>query len=247
MIPGLCQAGSDLPSRTDVERVEDKVPARSVKITIRNATKFSFTKLKGDDSTLCHGCFTDPFSFPPTISPCEAVTWFAESNFPATGTEGWVKYQVVPFKGQTLNDTILIYWDNPFVGNTFFGYQASSQNDLDPKKLWQADCGDDVHLVFEGQPSQFDFFAPYPAILNDQLVGLTQGDLDGKSGSTIVILPFPWQDQLYAHAWFDIGITDKTDSSMNLVCQSLSLDPKKGLRALAPGIHSFSLRQRLRT
>jgi hypothetical protein len=86
------------------------------------------------------------------------VTWFAESNGIPPKTEGWVKFQVQDDTFAQLSDTILIYWDNPFVGNTFFGYTTSSQDDLDPRVLWEASCGDDVFPTLENNKPQVNFF-----------------------------------------------------------------------------------------
>jgi hypothetical protein len=221
------------------------MPARNVRITLRNATNFTLTKLKGDNDTLCHGTFTDPFSFPQTINSQDIATWEAESDalITGTGTEGWVKYQVSGF-----SDINTIYWDNPFVGNTFFGFIATSDDSIDPRQSWDADCGDSVQSgggTFPAPPSQFAFFAPHAAILNGRLIGVTQGDIGDETGSNLLILPLPWQDHLAAHAWCDIGIRQKSATSMKLVFKSMSLDPAARLRAIAPGISSFIITQRL--
>jgi hypothetical protein len=215
------------------------MPARTVRITLRNATNFTLTKIKGDQ---CHGSFTDPFNFPQTINSGESATWEAESSGLGTGTEGWVKYQA-----SGVGDIITIYWDNPFVGNTFFGFRASSDDSIDPRQVFNAtNCGDDVHSggsTFPAPPSQFVFFAPHLAFLDGRLIGVVQGDIGDET--FIVILPLPWQEHLAAHAWFDIGIREKSATSMKLVLRSMKLDPAKGLRAVAPGIPSFSVTQRL--
>jgi hypothetical protein len=166
--------------------------------------------------------------------------WEAESSGVATGTEGWVKYQV-----SGLSDTITIYWTNPFVGNTFFGFDASSVDNVDPRQRWNADCGDNVQSggsTFP-PPSQFGFFAVRSAFLGDKLIGVTQGDVGDESVG--LILPVPWQDHLVQHAWFDVGIRELSSVSMKLTLQALNLKPGNGARALSPGIPSFSVKQRL--
>jgi hypothetical protein len=50
---------------------------------------------------------------------------------------------------------------------------------------------------------------------------------------------------LSQHAWFDIGIRDLMPTSMMLVLKVLNVDPTKGMRAIAPGVPSFSMEQRL--
>jgi hypothetical protein len=217
------------------------MPIRMVRMTVRNATSFILTKFKGDNNTLCHGSFTDPFSFPQTINAGDSATWEAESSGVATGTEGWVKYQVTG-----VGDIITFYWTNPFVGNTFFGFQATSVDSVDPKQRWSADCGDAVQSggsTFQPPPSRFNFFAPKSAFLNGKLIGVIQGDVGDESA--LLILPFPWQDHLAVHAWFDIGIRDLTATSMRLILRTLNVGPPMSVRAIAPGIPSFSVTQRL--
>lgn len=225
------------------------MPARTVHIRIFNATNFTLEKIKGDDGTLCHGVFTEPFSFPPTIEPGHDGLWQAESggSIPilgsvATGTEGWVKYRA---KG--VEDTVLIYWDNPFQGGTFFGFKASAQDDLDPKKAsseggFDAACGDD-HLDTGGStftgPKRLDFFALHQGVLNGKLVGLTQGDLN--DGGPVISTNFV-PGEVAEHAWFEIGVYELASASMRLTAKALNLDAAVGFRrSLAPGI-SFTVK-----
>lgn len=234
--------------------------SRSVHMTILNTTDFALRKIK---SNLCHGEFTEPFGFPETIPPGGSGVWQAESDgvIPilgsiATGTEGWVKYRVVssipniPDPG----DMVLFYWDNPFVGNTFFGFKIATQN-IKPSKLWHmaGGCDDDSRDPNDGsgfpeQPSRFKFFALHFALKDGTgpgLVGLIQGERGERFDG--IILPLPGQDHIKPLAWFKIGILDTLPprASLRLPLQAMKVEPSIGIRQSLGVTIPFSLRELL--
>jgi hypothetical protein len=84
------------------------MPARSTHLIFHNKTPFLLSRTDGG---LNHGVFTDPFSFVDRIAPGTTVDWETESDGVATGTEGFVKYQI----GDG-SSGVHIHWDNPFSG-----------------------------------------------------------------------------------------------------------------------------------
>ena len=96
---------------------------RSVRMRVFNMTT-SRLILTGPPNPLQHGRITkDPLE---VINPDQFGEWEAESDgdIPiigsvGTGTEGSLTYSV-----DGHGDTIHLFWDNPAVGNTFFGYET---------------------------------------------------------------------------------------------------------------------------
>jgi hypothetical protein len=91
------------------------MPARSVQIYISNNTDFELTYV---DSQLCHGQWTS--GGPKTIPRKTQDSFESESDGIATGTEGWVKYQLKNTDepngaGDPVFSWVYAYWDNPFV------------------------------------------------------------------------------------------------------------------------------------
>jgi hypothetical protein len=211
------------------------MPFRSAQLTLANCTQFTMKQLRHNE---CHGGLTDGNSFPDTIEPGKRATWEHESQGINTGTEGWVKFRMVG-----AGDTVLIYWDNPAVGNTFFGFAISSKDSLDPNALFgTASCGDDQLPPsggFEPPASQFAFFALSEGILDGKIVGVIEHDTDDPGA---VILPFPGQDRLFAHASFEIGVFDKQHTSLR-ICAAV-LNTAASIRALTSN-GQLSFRQRL--
>jgi hypothetical protein len=235
------------------------MPARSAQITVFNATSFTLDKFKGE---LCHGSFTDPFSFPQTIEPGQSVMWEAESSgsIPiigsiGTGTEGWVKYQV-----REVGDIILFYWDVPFEGNVFFGYNASAADNQDPGTLFgTASCVDNSKISFGSNfptPSRFDFFPLHFVVSGDPrnfpprtytpgAIGVFGVD-EGNVGDEGIFTNFA-DPNGFDHAWFAMGICDTQSTSMLQVCSATGLDASKGLLAAFPGATSIDVRRDLFT
>lgn len=231
--------------------------ARETRLTIHNATKFTLTQLR---SWVCDGKETPSLPLPASIPSGTMVVWQTESDTFMQGTEGWAKFQASPI--EKAGDIVTIYWDNPFVGNTFFGFAATQFDTVDPAQQWGG-CKDGATLSSSGggggggssfniqqqpptppRPSLLSFFATVKVIDNNQLVGVTQGDLgDESGGDTITILPFPGQDNLFAHAWFEIGIGESEVSLLRLM-RCLNLNPAQGVKALVPkSVASFSVKE----
>jgi hypothetical protein len=196
-----------------------KMSFRNVKMRVFNMTSHSLTKIA---EHLEHGEFTDPFSPPDTIMPDQFGEWRAESagDIPIigsilTGTEGSVDYQV-----DGREDRIHFEWTNPAVGNTFFGFPPPTQAN--------------------GGPSEFIFFPLHfglvanvePAPGSDpQVIAVTQGDIDATGDHIGLILPFPGQEDIKPHAFFDVGLRDKQEPvSIRRWFKAVGLDPKVGLK-----------------
>ena len=85
---------------------------RSTKVTVRNRTNFSLTRL---NDHLDGGIWTEPLRPPEVIPPGATMWWKSESDGVATGTEGRAAYAV----GDS-GSTVTWHWNNPFAGmNTY--------------------------------------------------------------------------------------------------------------------------------
>lgn len=198
---------------------------RSVRMRLFNMTS---NTLRKTEDHLDHGEYVDSFGLPETIVPDQLAEWQAESKDLSvlTGTEGNVDYQV-----DDRGDKIHLEWTNPAVGNTFFGYG----------RPFQADGSPSADFVF----FTLHFFVPGvvdPDPGQDPPVFAgTQGDI-GPDAGTGVILPFPSQEGLKPHAWFDIGIRNKREPvSLRRWLKAVGIDPSLGLRAFK--LKKISLRQ----
>lgn len=91
--------------------------ARSTRVTLINKINSNFALVKTQDH-LDHGVWTDR---PPHFVG-NTAQWGSESNGFLTGTEGWVKYEIVT---QSLQSVLRLHleWDNPFIGSN--SYKAS--------------------------------------------------------------------------------------------------------------------------
>jgi hypothetical protein len=119
------------------------MPERSFRVLINNASS-SLTLQKTFDH-LCGGDWTPAWSPPQTINPGQAGQGLqSESAGIATGTEGYVKYDVVSGSGKM--GMIYVYWDNPWYGNTHFRFDEDT-SDIFP------DCDFDIPAGGSGFPS----------------------------------------------------------------------------------------------
>jgi len=91
------------------------MPRRSTRITISNNTPLDL-RLIGTAGP-CHGSWTNDIAPPSMITKQSCASWEAESSGIATGTEGWVKYEI-PNPGNCHPELAFIYWDNPFIWDT---------------------------------------------------------------------------------------------------------------------------------
>jgi hypothetical protein len=94
------------------------MPARTLKITLANNTPFALYKV--GTSGPCEGTWTQPLQPPDAIQPKSQATWESESDFPLTGTEGWIKYIIdnnaSDSTGQLCaKELVYIHWDNPLI------------------------------------------------------------------------------------------------------------------------------------
>jgi len=195
-----------------------------------NMTNSSLTKV-GDH--LDHGDFTAPFFPPQTIIPDQLAEWRGESagDVPIigsilTGTEGTVDYQV-----DGRSDRVHFGWVNPAVGNTFFDFPG-------PR-----DANGPSDFVFFPIHFGTDGSVEPPPGQDNPVVSVTQGGLGDENGISTV-LPLPFQDRLFEHAWFEVGLRNKQDPvSVKRWLKALGIDPSQGLRAI--GLKRFSVRQLL--
>jgi hypothetical protein len=84
---------------------------RSSQVTLQNNTDLDLTMVHWH---LCHGSWSDNGSPPSTIVRQTTASWQSESSGIATGTEGWIKYQITN-PGNCVPELVWIYRDNPFV------------------------------------------------------------------------------------------------------------------------------------
>jgi hypothetical protein len=92
------------------------MPERSFKIEIRNAT--SDLALVQSFNHLCGGSWTAGLAPQGRIPPSSSAALEAESDGIMTGTEGYVKYDLI--RGPGKFGMIYAYWDNPWWGVTHF-------------------------------------------------------------------------------------------------------------------------------
>ncbi|MCW2651661.1 MAG: hypothetical protein JWR32_2637 [Mycobacterium sp.] len=86
---------------------------RTVKITLLNNTSLPLNHVA---DSLCHGIWSDGLQPPSQVPPGTQATWQSESSGIATGTEGWVKYELSADPNtKCFNELVYIHWDNPFV------------------------------------------------------------------------------------------------------------------------------------
>ncbi|MBV9859945.1 MAG: hypothetical protein JO038_07575 [Alphaproteobacteria bacterium] len=113
------------------------MPERSFRVIITNQTSSNegFT-LQQTTNHLCGGEWTSGDWTPKaTIKPGDSGGLQSESDGFMTGTEGYVKYDVIGPAGRA--GMIYIYWDNPFYGTTHFRFVAAAEDvfpdcDFDP-------------------------------------------------------------------------------------------------------------------
>jgi hypothetical protein len=101
------------------------MPERSFRVIIQNSSSFT---LNQTFNHLCGGDWTPGGWVPPgSISPNTSGGMQSESDGIATGTEGYVKYDVNRNVGgsNTKVGMIYVYWDNPFYGYTHFRFAAA--------------------------------------------------------------------------------------------------------------------------
>jgi hypothetical protein len=112
------------------------MPERLFRVTIRNPTQ-GLRLVKRGVEHLCHGVWTgEPALTPPPEIAAGATGWFqSESDGLMTGTEGWVKYDVVSGAGP--EGMAYFYWDNPWFGVTFPNFLA-----VPAGAGYTAPCGD---------------------------------------------------------------------------------------------------------
>jgi hypothetical protein len=123
------------------------MPKRSTRITLSNNTLFTLTLV--GSAQLCHGKWTAGWQPPPAhIQSKTSGSWQSESggDIPiigdiATGTEGWVKYEITAgpasADGPPTPELVYVHWDNPYVwaGGTNPCEFSVTTNDKPPKSL----------------------------------------------------------------------------------------------------------------
>jgi hypothetical protein len=200
---------------------------RSVRMRVFNMTSSPLI-LTTPPGALQHGRITkDP---PTVIDPDQFGEWEAESDgdIPiigsiGTGTEGSLTYSV---NGH--GDTIHLFWDNPAVGNTFFGYETPHGPGGGPSADFKFFT---LHIARDGSVEP-------PPGEDGPLFAVTQGEVDDGG----LIFPFPGQSGIKPHAWFDIGLRN-TREPVNLRSwmKALGLDPNRGLSQIT--LKQFSVMQ----
>jgi len=225
------------------------MPKRSTRITLSNNTGFPLA-LVADGAQLCHGKWTEGWQPPPaTIADKTHGAWQSESggDIPiigdiATGTEGWVKYQLTP-PAPSPPELVYIHWDNPYVwsSGTNPSDQQVSTNDVKPpcnsnKGAWNS-------LPFGSPPATHELFIAGGSS-NGQAFDWGTGT-GGKAFDVVFVWP----------ALIILGIADlqgdinieivlglRTKGSVDQTIYGF-YDGTKGLRALASAAGQPSLRK----
>jgi len=104
------------------------VPQRTFRVVVDNDTG-CFT-LKRTFDHLCHGVWaSDELTPPEEIAPGASAEMQSESDGFMTGTEGYVKYDVV--SGADRLGMVYVYWENPFYGTIRFRFECAP-DDVEP-------------------------------------------------------------------------------------------------------------------
>ncbi len=116
-------------------------PARVFRYDLFNNVFGHTLVLQKDD--LCGGCYTSGWEPPQQIESGQTRGFQAEScghlfggGF-MTGTEGWVKYQIIRDSDQAMRGLVYLYWTNPYFGVTFGRFALATLR-------WTANCDEDA-------------------------------------------------------------------------------------------------------
>ncbi len=85
---------------------------------------------------LCGGCYTPDWEPPERIEYGQTRGMQAESCGFMTGTQGWVKYQIIRNSNQEFRGLVYLYWTNPYFGITFGRTALATLR-------WTANCDED--------------------------------------------------------------------------------------------------------
>ena len=196
------------------------MPVRSVRVHIYNES--SYLTMQRTALQACHGGWTDGWAPPPTsIAPGKDSLFQAESDGVGTGTEGYIKFDLVAADGK--HGMVYLYWDNPYsLGATNFKLRTDKMD-------VPADCGptnqDSSAFNDSGNPQPLDFGVQY-----------AYGDLDGDNSMNDTPLQtlgsalegpatIFGEVNIVAHAWVDAHIQDQ--------------EPR-GLPSTPPAMYTFS-------
>jgi hypothetical protein len=127
------------------------MPERTFRVGILNAS--SSLNLVQTFNHLCGGEWTGGWAPPASIASGSAGELQSESDGFMTGTEGYVKYDVVGPTGR--QGMIYVYWDNPYYGNTHFRF-ATNEDDVYP----------DCDYTIQAGSSTFGEGGTLPFVLN---------------------------------------------------------------------------------
>ncbi|MGH6813365.1 MAG: hypothetical protein ACREDM_13855 [Methylocella sp.] len=144
------------------------MPRRSTRITLSNNTDLELTLI--GTAGPCHGSWTNDIPPPSTIPGKSCASWEAESSGIATGTEGWVKYQLSNFD-PCQPELVFIYWDNPFI----WSFTGTPTNTFDHSVTTT-----DVTPVCDADKGQWDIPGGFPhggtnpPSCTHELIGISQ-------------------------------------------------------------------------
>lgn len=189
---------------------------RSVTIDFDNQTDVALVFAK---SHLDHGIWgTNP---PGRIEAGASVSWEAESNGVATGTEGYADYSLE--LGAGASGTVHVYFDNPFVGTNSYDQSAPAAYKID--RVGDGSGGDSTaHWVFADASSSGD------GVPDDwKINGTTVDPGDGSGpqfidlaamGATVgkpdIFVHVDWMaDSTHSHAPSDAAIKTVVDAFAN--------------------------------
>jgi hypothetical protein len=225
------------------------MPKRSTRVTLSNNTPLTLT-LVPDAVQLCHGQWTEGWQPPPNqIMSKTAGSWQSESHGLATGTEGWVKYELAAPPNTASPpppELVYVHWDNPFVwGN---GTQPSDQQvsveDVTPACNKNKGAWDNGSFNPMAQPTHELFIAGMTT--NNE--GWTWGTGTGGAVTTIVLawpaLILLGITQLLHDINIEIVLGLRQKGSVDQTIFGL-VDGAKGLRTVAHAAGQPSLRKLL--
>jgi hypothetical protein len=216
------------------------MPRRSTRVTLSNNTDLTLTRVA---AVLCHGAWTNDIEPPTSIAPKSCASWEAESSGVATGTEGWVKYQVNNAGVTCVPELVFIYWDNPFVWSTSTRPIDRSVTTSDVTPPCSADDG-----KWDGAGSVFPHGGKNPPDCAHSLVGVAaRGNNQGGISWWDVVVNWPALLGLTVLGQIDINLEftlalRRSDSLRETVFTSPCVAAVDSIRAVSEGAKQPSLR-----
>jgi len=181
---------------------------------------------------------------PPDVVPNGTLIPFQAQNFggdAAPSAEGWIKFGIpyIDNDGNSAQDELYVYWDNPFIGLPTVKYVVSTQ-------VVQPDCDynkQPIDLSFPPRPSNFTVFEDLVASGNQTPLGvnLLQGGVPFAGGPVLAAIIFGGNQN--EPNIFRIARLAPKPNSIGSFAKAWGFDSRLGLRRLIPDAPAISLRK----